>query len=123
MSSPAIDIIIWILLFIGTGFGFIGLIGLLLFPDTKSRMYTVVRAGLISISSVGCAVIIYGLNAAQTFGGDIYFTFMLHTLLLVLVVLSGNVIIAKIIPEKKMSASCSPAPQEKSRKTGNKKQQ
>jgi multicomponent Na+:H+ antiporter subunit G len=100
MSSLVIDLIIWALLFAGVGFGLIGLIGLLLFPDTRSRMYTAVRACLISIGATGLAVIVYGLNALQTSGGNQYATLVLHTLVLVLVVAAGNYLVSRSILEK-----------------------
>jgi len=101
MTSPLlIDLIIWVLLLMGAGFGLLGLIGLLLFPDTRSRMYTVVRATMISIGSVGLAALIYGLNAMQTSGGDQYFTLILHTVFLLIIVGLGNVIISRTILEK-----------------------
>ncbi|MDP2797753.1 MAG: monovalent cation/H(+) antiporter subunit G [Methanoregula sp.] len=100
MSSLLIDLVIWILLIAGVGFGLIGLIGLMLFPDTRSRMYTAIRAGLISIGATGIAVIIYGLNALQTPGGNQYFTLLLHTLLLVVVMAIGNYVVSRTILEK-----------------------
>ena len=100
MSSLVIDMIIWILLVIGVGFCLVSLIGLLLFPDTRSRMYTAVRASLIGISSAGLSVIIYGLNALQTSGGNQYLTLLLHMLILIVIVVTGNYIVSRIIFEK-----------------------
>ncbi|PKL70822.1 MAG: hypothetical protein CVV30_05625 [Methanomicrobiales archaeon HGW-Methanomicrobiales-1] len=100
MSSLIIDLIIWALLFAGVGFGLIGLIGLLLFPDTRSRMYTAVRSCLISIGATGLAVIVYGLNALQTSGGNQYATLVVHALVLVLVVAAGNYLVSRSILEK-----------------------
>jgi len=97
MSSLVIDLVIWALLFAGVGFGLIGLIGLLLFPDTRSRMYTAVRACLISIGATGLAVIVFGLYALQTSGGNQYVTLILHTLVLVLVVAAGNYLVSRSI--------------------------
>ncbi|MFA6226300.1 MAG: monovalent cation/H(+) antiporter subunit G [Methanoregula sp.] len=100
MSSLVIDLIIWILLVVGVGFGLIGLIGLLIFPDTRSRMYTAVRATMISISSVGLAVITYGLYTLQTSGGSPYVTLLLHAFILVVVVALGNYVVYSTIFEK-----------------------
>ncbi|MDO8872545.1 MAG: monovalent cation/H(+) antiporter subunit G [Methanoregula sp.] len=100
MSSLLIDLVIWILLIAGVGFGLIGLIGLMLFPDTRSRMYTAIRANLISIGATGIAVIIYGFNALQIPGGNQYFTLLLHTLLLVVVMAIGNYVVSRAILEK-----------------------
>jgi multisubunit Na+/H+ antiporter MnhG subunit len=121
MSSFVPDLIIWILLIAGTGFGLISLIGLLLFPDTRSRMYTAVRAGLISIGATGLAVIIYGLNALQTPGQGQYLTLLLDTVLLVAIVAVGNYVISSVILEKTRSINCNPVPKEKPSKSGNKK--
>ena len=121
MSSLVIDLIIWILLIAGVGFGLISLVGLLLFPDTRSRMYTAVRACLISTSVTGIAVIIYGLNALQTYGGNQYLTLLLHTLLLVLVVGIGNYVVSSTILEKTRPISGNPVSKEKPRKGGDKK--
>ncbi len=120
MSSLMIDILIWILLIIGAGFGFIGLIGLLLFPDTRSRMYTSIRATLIGICSVGLTAIIYGMYALQNFGGDLYFTLILHTLILVGIVALGNYVISRIIVEKSQPPVINPIPK-KNNKGANKK--
>jgi multisubunit Na+/H+ antiporter MnhG subunit len=121
MSSLLIDLIIWILLIAGVGFGLISLIGLLLFPDTRSRMYTAVRASLISIGATGIAVFIYGLNALQTSGGNQYFMFLLHTVLLIVIVAIGNYIVSSTILKKAQPVICYPAPEEKSLKAGDKK--
>ncbi|MDP3563970.1 MAG: hypothetical protein Q8R70_05725 [Methanoregula sp.] len=121
MSSLAIDLIIWLLLLGGVGFGVISLIGLLLFPDTRSRMYTAIRAGLISFGATGLAALIYGLNALQTTGESQYLTLLLHTLLLVAVVAIGNYVVSGTILEKTRPISGIPAPKEKTRKGGDKK--
>ena len=121
MSSLLIDLIIWVLLIAGVGFGLISLIGLLLFPDTRSRMYTAIRASLIGIGATGIAVFIYGLNALQTFSGNQYFTLLLHTILLIVIVAIGNYIVSSTILEKTRPIICNPAPEEKSRKAGDKK--
>jgi len=113
MSSLVIDLIIWILLIASVGFGLISLVGLLLFPDTRSRMYTAVRACLISIGATGLAAIIYGLNALQTAGGNQYLTLILHTLMLVVVVATGNYVVSCIILEKTHPLAEKPVPKRK----------
>ncbi len=120
MSSLAIDLIIWALLFAGVGFGLIGLIGLMLFPDTRSRMYTAVRACLISIGATVLAVIVYGLNALQTSGGNQYVTLILHTLLLVLIVAAGNYLVSRSILEKIRLYTGNPAVKANAGKDGDK---
>jgi len=121
MSSLAIDIIIWILLITGVVFGLIGLIGLSLFPDTRSRMYTAVRATLISISAITLAVICCGLYASQTAGGTQYQTLVLHTLLLFSVVVIGNLVLSSTVLERtRPMAGNLPSP-DKNRGDGDKK--
>ena len=120
MSSLVIDLIIWILLIAGVGFGLSSLIGLLLFPDTKSRMYTAIRASLIGIGATGIAVFIYGLNALQTYGGNPYLTLLLHTVLLIVIVAMGNYIVSSTILKKAQPIDCNPAPDENPQKTGDK---
>jgi multicomponent Na+:H+ antiporter subunit G len=121
MSSLVIDIVIWILLITGLGFGLIGLIGLLLFPDTRSRMFTAVRASLISIGATAIAVFVYGFNALQTSGGNQYSVLILRTVLLVIVVIIGNYIVSSTILKKPWTIVCNPSPKEKSRDEGDKK--
>jgi multisubunit Na+/H+ antiporter MnhG subunit len=121
VSSLGIDLLIWLLLIIGVGFGLISLVGLLLFPDTRSRMYTALRASLISIGATGLAAILYGVNALQTTGADQYLTLLLHTLLLAAVIAVGNTVVNRVILEKTRPGSEMPAPKEKSRKGVDKK--
>ena len=116
MSSLVMDLFIWLFLIIGVGFGLISLVGLMLFPDTRSRMYTAERASLISIGATGLAVILYGLNALQTSGNNQYLSLVLHTIFLVLVVAIGNYGVSGTILEKIRPVSGSPAPKEKIKK-------
>ena len=110
------DLLIWLFLIVGVGFGLISLVGLMLFPDTRSRMYTAERASLISIGATGLAVILYGLNALQTSGNDQYLTLVLHTIFLVLVVAIGNYVVSGTILEKIRPVSAGQAPKEKLKK-------
>ncbi|MDP3396301.1 MAG: monovalent cation/H(+) antiporter subunit G [Methanoregula sp.] len=120
MSLLVVDLIIWILLIAGAGFGLISLIGLLLFPDIRSRMYTAIRASLIGIGATGTAVFIYGLNALQTTGGNQYFTLLLHTVLLVVIVAIANYIVSSTILKKAQPINCNPVPEKNPLKTGDK---
>jgi multisubunit Na+/H+ antiporter MnhG subunit len=90
MSSFFADLCIWALLLIGAGFGGISIVGLLLFPDTSSRMFTAFRAAMIALSAVVLAVIIYGLNALKTAGGGQYLTLTIHALFLLIVLVVGT---------------------------------
>jgi multisubunit Na+/H+ antiporter MnhG subunit len=113
MSDPAIDAAIFILLIISVGFGGIGVIGLLLFPDIRSRMYTAFRATVISISAIILSVIIYGLSAFISSGGDQYITLILHTLILLFIVAVANGVVYKTILDRtKPVTSCRVPPEQ-----------
>lgn len=80
MSSLVSDILIWLLLLGSIGFAGISLMGLLIFPDIRSRMYTALRAALICIGCVLAAAIIYALTRLADGGGEQYSTFLIHIL-------------------------------------------
>jgi multisubunit Na+/H+ antiporter MnhG subunit len=100
MSSPVADILIWVLLAAGVGFGILGFVGLLIFPEIRSRMFTASRATLISISLVSLAVIVFGINGFLGGGGDQYAALVIHTIFLLGVCTISNVFISRIILEK-----------------------
>ena len=100
MSAPAVDAAIFILLVTSIGFGGIGVIGLLLFPDIRSRMYTAFRATVISISAIILSVIIYALSAFNSNGGDQYITLILHSLVLLFIVAVANGVIYRMILDR-----------------------
>lgn len=100
MSSLPADLIIWALLFIGTVFCGFGLMGLLIFPDTKSRMFTAFRATSIGLGAVVLAVITYAYSLFMTAGGDRYLTLILRTLFLVFVLAAGTWVMYGIIRER-----------------------
>ncbi len=113
MSSLPADLGIWALLFIGILFCGIGLLGLLIFPDTKSRMFTAFRATAIGFGAITLAVLLYGFTMLLTSGGDQYLALLLHTLILSVVLGAGmwvmyGIIRERIRPEKPRS-SCEPA--------------
>ncbi len=92
MSDLFIDSIIVILLVVTAGFGGIGVIGLLLFPDIRSRMFTAFRATAISFCTITLAVIIYALFTFQSNGGDQYIALMLHSVILLCIVFVANIV-------------------------------
>lgn len=94
------DSIIFLLLVISVGFGGIGVIGLLLFPDIRSRMYTAIRASLISASAITVSVILYALFILISGGGSQYGTLILHTLVLLVVVVAANVMMYQTIADR-----------------------
>jgi multisubunit Na+/H+ antiporter MnhG subunit len=100
MSSLPADVGIWALLFIGTVFSGFGLMGLLIFPDTKSRMFTAFRATAIGLGAVVLAVITYGYTMFLTAGGNEYPTLILHTMFLVFVLAAGTWVMYGIILER-----------------------
>jgi multisubunit Na+/H+ antiporter MnhG subunit len=100
MSSFLADWGIWALLFVGTVFCGFGLMGLLIFPDTKSRMYTAFRATAIGLGAVILAVLLYGFSLFLTGGGDQYLALILHTLFLGGVLAAGTWIMYGIIRER-----------------------
>jgi len=114
MSSPFVDSIIFLLLVISVGFGGISVIGLLLFPDIRSRMYTATRASLISVSAITLSVILYALFQLLSGGGPQYTTLVLHTMVLIIVVVGANVMIYRMISNHiKTQKGCQGQPEQK----------
>jgi len=100
MSDASVDAVIFILLVISVGFGGIGVIGLLLFPDIRSRMYTAFRATVISISAMILSVIIYALYTFISSGGDQYIVLILHSLVLLCIVAVANGLVYKTVLDR-----------------------
>jgi multisubunit Na+/H+ antiporter MnhG subunit len=100
MSSLPADLVIWALLFIGTVFCGVGLMGLLIFPDTKSRMFTAFRATAIGLGAVVLAVITYGYSLVMIAGGDQYTGLILRTLFLAFVLAAGTWVMYGIIRKR-----------------------
>jgi multicomponent Na+:H+ antiporter subunit G len=100
MSSLFFDGIIFLLLILSVVFGGIGVIGLLLFPDIRSRMYTATRASLISVSAITISVITYALLILISGGGSQYGTLILHTVVLLIVVVTANVMMYQTISDR-----------------------
>lgn len=100
MSSLSADLVIWALLFVGTIFCGVSLMGLLIFPDTRSRIFTAFRAVAIGLGAMSLAVITYGYSRLLSAGGDQYLTLILRTLLLVIVLAAGTWMMYRIIRER-----------------------
>lgn len=110
MSSLPADLAIWVLLFAGVGFAGIGLIGLLLFPDIRSRRYTAVRATLIGFGATALAVILYGGYELASSGGSEYEILLALSILLAAVVAAGNLAVSReILTRAAVKNFCSPA--------------
>jgi multicomponent Na+:H+ antiporter subunit G len=103
MSELVSDILIYLLLLSGVGFGGIALMGLLIFPDIRSRMYTALRASLISMGAVLGAAVIYAFTAITANSGTQYSTFLIHALFLGGVIAVGVMFINKQVLEKTKS--------------------
>ena len=100
MSSLPADLLIWALLIIGTVFSGLGLMGLMIFPDTRSRMFTAFRATAIGLSAVIVAVIVYAYTLFISTGGAQYQGLILRTLVLVFVLAAGIWMMYGIIRER-----------------------
>jgi len=100
MSSLPADLVIWALLFFGTVFCGLGLMGLMIFPDTRSRMFTAFRATAIGLGAVALAVITYGYTLLVATGDGLYTGLIIRTLFLVLVLAAGTWIMYGIIRER-----------------------
>jgi len=100
VSSLPADMIIWALLFIGTVFSGLGLMGLMIFPDTRSRMFTAFRATAIGLGAVALAVITYGYALLMATGDGQYMGLILRTLFLVFVLAAGTWMMYGIIRER-----------------------
>ena len=108
------DGIIFLLLIVSVGFGGISVIGLLLFPDIRSRMYTATRASLISIGAITLSVILYALFKLNSGDGTQYTTLILHTLVFIIVVAGVNAMVYKMISDHlKTQNACQAQPGQK----------
>jgi len=100
MSSLASDIVIVVLLFGGILFGGISLLGLLIFPDIRSRLFTALRGGLLCAGAICGAALIYALTLLAESGGEQYATFFFHAIFLAGIMILGIMIINRQMQEK-----------------------
>lgn len=91
------DILIWLLLAVGICFGALGLFGLVIFPDIRSRMFTAVRATLIGVSAITISALIYAASRFVDTNGSQYVTLTLTTLVLYAVVVIATVVLFREI--------------------------
>ncbi|PKL64788.1 MAG: hypothetical protein CVV32_06830 [Methanomicrobiales archaeon HGW-Methanomicrobiales-3] len=111
MSSPVADILIFLLLAAGIGFGGIALMGLLIFPDLHSRMYTALRASLICVSAVVGAAGVYALARLVESGGDQYAAFLFHVIFFVgIMVVAIMIVNRQVLDKTKALAYCGSVP-------------
>jgi len=74
--------------------------GLLIFPDLHSRMYTALRASLICVGAVVGAAVVYAMAQLIGTGGDQYAAFLIHTLFLAGMMAVGIMIINRQVLDK-----------------------
>jgi multisubunit Na+/H+ antiporter MnhG subunit len=100
MTCLIADILIYLLLIAGVGFGGIALMGLLIFPDLHSRLFTGLRASLICGGSVLGAAIVFGIYQFMNTGGDQYAWFILHAIILALIIAIGVTVTGRLVRNK-----------------------
>ncbi|MFA4860878.1 monovalent cation/H(+) antiporter subunit G [Methanoregula sp.] len=93
----AADILIWLLLAAGIGFGALGLFGLVIFPDIRSRMYTAVRATLISVTLITVSSLIYAASRFLETNGSQYLTLAVTAIILYIIIVIATVILSREI--------------------------
>ncbi|WML68477.1 MAG: hypothetical protein METHP_02105 [Methanoregula sp. SKADARSKE-2] len=108
MSALVPDLIIFILLVLSVGFCGISVIGLLLFPDIRSRSYTAMRSSLIGCGSMAAAGTLLSLFLFFTRGGSQYLFLFALIGVLVLVIILGNIGISRIILHRTLPRDHSP---------------
>ncbi len=99
MSALILDVILYLLLLAALGFGAISVIGLLLFPDIRSRSFTGLRAGILAITLVTVAGMSYGIYEWIT-SGSIQFQYLLYaigSIMMLILVLVLNRIATDIV--------------------------
>ncbi len=97
MIEIAVDAILYILLLAAIGFGWISVIGLLLFPDIRSRAFTGIRAGIIAMTLITASAICYGLFTWTTDGGMQYMVLVFAAVLMLVIVVTLNRVAADAI--------------------------
>jgi len=116
MSDPFIDAVIYILFIASVGFSGIGVIGLLLFPDIRSRLYTAVRATLIGTGAMVISVIFYAFFVSLSGGGDLYTSLVIHTLVLMGIVIGANLVLYRLLRKRAtFPDTCKPTQQDTAR--------
>jgi len=108
MIELAVDAILYILLLAAIGFGWISVIGLLLFPDIRSRAFTGIRAGIIAMTLVTASAICYGLFTWTITGGMQYMMLVLAAVLMLVIVVALNRVAADAICRNAVPVSSRP---------------
>jgi hypothetical protein len=110
MIEWAVDALLYLLLLFAVGFGGISVIGLLIFPDSRSRTFTGLRAGIIALALVATAGICYGIFLWINKGGLQYVLFALAAILMLVLVVVLNRISSDMACRKSVPA---PSPTKK----------
>lgn len=111
MSDLVADILIYLLILAGVGFGGISLMGLLIFPDIHSRMYTALRASLICGGAIIGAAVVYAITLLSGNGGELYFTFLFHVIFLAaMIAVSIMIINRQVLDKTRALAYCGTEP-------------
>jgi multisubunit Na+/H+ antiporter MnhG subunit len=106
MSNPYIDAFIFILFMVSIGFSGIGVFGLFLFPDIRSRLYTAVRATLIGSGAMVLSVIAYAVFVFLSRGGGEYSSWVIHAIVLMCIVTGANVVMYRLILMRAKTRAC-----------------
>ena len=109
MSVWAIDALLYVLLLAAIGFGGISVVGLLLFPDIRSRSFTGYRAGILATALVTAAGICYGIFRWSETGGMQYLQFALAAILMLVLVVILNRIATGVVCRTAVQAPSQPA--------------
>ena len=100
------DLLIWFLLIVAIGFALLAFVGLLIFPDIRSRRFTASRAALISTSLVTGAVIVFGLYRYPDGGAD-YLALVVRTIILWLILALTSILVSrKILRQVSAAQAC-----------------
>ena len=121
MTGLLTDAAMFILLVLTVGFAGIGVTGLLVFPEIRSRMYTATRAPVISMVAMIVAVMVYALSMFFAGGGDQYITLIIHVLVLLCIVFAANVLMYRTILKRVKNVNTCPGSSEHYKDTGNEK--
>lgn len=100
MSDPFIDAVIFFLFIVSVAFSGIGVTGLFLFPDIRSRLYTAVRATTIGNAAMVLSVTAYAFFIFVSGEGDQYSSLVIHTFVLLCIVIVANMVLYRMVRKK-----------------------
>ena len=93
MTFFFIDAGIYLLLAISVGFAGIGIIGLLVFPDIRSRLYTSTRATVIGTCAMMLAGLLYSVSTFLSGVGEAYLLLLDIVILLFIIFIANKIYI------------------------------